>query len=110
MSSTQGVVGSGTKSLLTCTPDDMKLRGHARSSARASRSRKTSDCTCVDVIGPFVQAKDAGTGKLCRYALLATVPIPVPEGHQDPPVADVRGLEGASSAGKWGLVATQARR
>ena len=45
----------------------------------------------IDIMGPFTYGKDLATGRMARYALLGTVPIPVPD--QLPGAPEVETLE-----------------
>eukprot|EP00435_Cladocopium_sp_Y103_P057305 s319_g19.t1 len=44
---------------------------------RRSNNASSAFTMSVDVMGPYCIGKDLGTGKSCRYAMVAVVPIPV---------------------------------
>ena len=46
---------------------------------RRSRTASSAYTLAVDIIGPFPVGKDPATGRMAKYALLGTVPLPVPD-------------------------------
>ena len=46
---------------------------------RRSRTASSAYTLAVDIIGPFPVGKDLATGRMAKYALLGTVPLPVPD-------------------------------
>ena len=43
---------------------------------RRSPGDQSSYCMSIDLVGPFSQGRDLGTGRLVKYALVATIPVP----------------------------------
>ena len=58
---------------------------------RRSKTASAAFTLAIDIIGPFTSVKDLATGRMARYALLGTVPIPVPD--QLPSAPEVETLE-----------------
>lgn len=46
---------------------------------RRTKTASSAFTLAVDIIGPFPVGKDLATGRMAKYALLGTVPLPVPD-------------------------------
>ena len=58
---------------------------------RRSKTASAAFTLAIDIMGPFTYGKDLATGRMAKYALLGTVPIPVPD--QLPGAPEVENLE-----------------